>query len=456
MGLVLKMPKENLYCLILAGGRGTRLWPISRESVPKQFLRINGNDSLLLETLKRAAHLVSTENILVVLEEKQRPLIEQSLRSTDFLGKIKIITEPVGRNTAPAILLGTLEVASEDEDAVIMVFPSDHAVGDDENFRDHVQRAVSLAKDNHIVCFGITPSAPETGYGYIEGGEPLCDGGLKIKRFVEKPNAEIASEYLLSGNYFWNSGMFVFRARTMIDEYAALCPEVYAPMREISHRETAGDIYAGLPSVPVDRAVMERTSRGAVIPSSFSWSDIGSWRLFYEFFPKDSAGNVLEGDVILRDTENSLVKSGSRLVCVNGLRNVAVIETQDAVFVSDLDRSNEAGAFAEELKGEGRKEASCLTVVHYPWGSREEIEKGKFSKVVKTTLFPAKSARTENTSSHNLRLLVLQGEALIIGEESKNELGPGQTVFLEDGANCTVENKADDVLLILEVFSVKG
>ena len=456
MGLVLKMPKENLYCLILAGGRGTRLWPISRESVPKQFLRINGNDSLLLETLKRAAHLVSTENILVVLEEKQRPLIEQSLRSTDFLGKIKIITEPVGRNTAPAILLGTLEVASEDEDAVIMVFPSDHAVGDDENFRDHVQRAVSLAKDNHIVCFGITPSAPETGYGYIEGGEPLCDGGLKIKRFVEKPNAEIASEYLLSGNYFWNSGMFVFRARTMIDEYAALCPEVYAPMREISHRETAGDIYAGLPSVPVDRAVMERTSRGAVIPSSFSWSDIGSWRLFYEFFPKDSAGNVLEGDVILRDTENSLLKSGSRLVCVNGLRNVAVIETQDAVFVSDLDRSNEAGAFAEELKGEGRKEASCLTVVHYPWGSREEIEKGKFSKVVKTTLFPAKSARTENTSSQNLRLLVLQGEALIIGEESKNELGPGQTVFLEDGANCTVENKADDVLLILEVFSVKG
>ena len=446
------MPKENLYCLILAGGRGTRLWPISRESVPKQFLRINGNDSLLLETLKRAAHLVSTENILVVLEEKQRPLIEQSLRSTDFLGKIKIITEPVGRNTAPAILLGTLEVASEDEDAVIMVFPSDHAVGDDENFRDHVQRAVSLAKDNHIVCFGITPSAPETGYGYIEGGEPLCDGGLKIKRFVEKPNAEIASEYLLSGNYFWNSGMFVFRARTMIDEYAALCPDVYVPMREISHRETAGDIYAGLPSVPVDRAVMERTSRGAVIPSSFSWSDIGSWRLFYEFFPKDSAGNVLEGDVILRDTENSLLKSGSRLVCVNGLRNVAVIETQDAVFVSDLDRSDEAGAFAEELKGEGRKEASCLTVVHYPWGSREEIEKRKFSKVVKTTLFPGKSVRTENTSSQNLRLLVLQGEALVVGDESSYELGPGQTVFLEDGANCTVENKADDVLIILEVF----
>ena len=450
------MSKENLYCLILAGGSGTRLWPLSRESLPKQFLRINGNDSLLLETLKRAAHLVATENILVVLEEKQRPLIEQSLRFTGFLGEIKIMTEPVGRNTAPAILLGTLEIASENEDAVIMVFPSDHIVGDDEDFRDHMHRAVSLAKDNHIVCFGITPSTPETGYGYIEGGEPLRGGGLKIKRFVEKPNAKVASEYLFSGNYFWNSGMFVFRARTMIDEYAALCPEVYVPMHEISHQRISRDIYARLPSVPVDRAVMEKTSRGAVIPSSFSWSDIGSWRLFYEFFPKDSAGNVLEGDVIQRDTKNSLLKSGSRLVCVNGLRNVAVIETQDAVFVSDLDRSNEAGAFAEELKGEGRKEAGCLTVVHYPWGSREEIEKGKFSKVVKTTLFPGKSVRTENISSQNLRLLVLQGKALIIGEESKNELGPGQTVFLEDGANCTVENKADDVLIILEVFSVKG
>ena len=450
------MPKKSFYCLILAGGRGTRLWPLSRESLPKQFLAINGNESLLLGTLKRAARLVAEENILVVLEEKQRPLIEENLLYTDFLGKIRIMTEPVGRNTAPAILLGTLGIASEDEDAVIMVFPSDHVVGDDENFRNHVRRAVSLAEDDYIVSFGITPSAPETGYGYIEGGEPIRDGGLRIKRFVEKPDAKVANEYLLSGNFFWNSGMFVFRARTMIDEYAALCPEVYAPICEASHGEIGGDVYAGLPSIPVDRAVMEKTSRGAVIPSSFSWSDMGSWRLFYEFFPKDSEGNVLEGDVILRNTEDSLVRSGSRLVCVNGLRNVAVVETQDAVFVTDLDHSREAGAFAEELKVKGREEASSPTVVHYPWGSREEVEKGEISRVTKTTVFPGKSARTESTSSQDLRLLVLEGEALIIGEESNDELGPGQTVFLEDRANCTVENRADDVLIILEVSSVKG
>ncbi len=450
------MPKENLYCLILAGGKGTRLWPLSRESLPKQFLSIRGDDSLLLGTLKRAARLVAKENILVVLEEKQYPLIEESLRSTDFSGKIKIITEPTGRNTAPAILLGTLRVASEDEDAVIMVFPSDHVVGDDENFRGHVSRAVSLAEDDYIVSFGITPSAPETGYGYIEGGEPLRDGALKIKRFVEKPNTEVANEYLLSGNFFWNSGMFVFRARTIIDEYVAFCPEVYAPIQAIFHQEVGRDVYAELPSVPVDRAVMERTLRGAVIPSSFSWSDMGSWRLFYDFFSKDSAGNALKGDVIVKDTEGSLVKSNSRLVCVNGLRNVAVIETQDAVFVSDLGHSNEAGAFAEELKGEGREEASCLTVVYYPWGSREEIENGQFSKVTKTTLFPGKSVRTKNISSQNLRLLVLEGKALVIGRQGSDELGPGQTVFLEDGANCTVQNKADDILLVLEIFSPKG
>lgn len=449
------MPKENLYCLVLAGGRGTRLWPLSRESMPKQFLGISGDDSLLLGTLKRAARLVAPENIRVVLEEKQLPLIKESLRSTDFSEKIKIITEPVGRNTAPAILLGTLEIASEDKDAVITVFPSDHVVGDDENFRDHVQRAVSLAEYDYIVSFGITPSAPETGYGYIEGGEPLRDGGLRIKRFVEKPDVETASEYLLSGNFFWNSGMFVFRARSMIEEYSTLCPEVYAPIHGTFHKGIDGDVYAGVPSVPVDRAVMEKTSRGAVIPSSFSWSDIGSWRLFYEFFPKDSEGNVPEGDVILKGTEDSLVKSSSRLVCVAGLRNVAVIETQDAVFVSDLNRSNEAGAFAEKLKGEGREEAIYPTVVHYSWGSREEIQKGEFSKVTKTTVFPGKSVKTENTSSQNLRLLVLEGRALIIREEGEDELDPGQTIFLEDGANRTVENKTDDILIILEVFSVR-
>ena len=450
------MPRENLYCLVLAGGRGTRLWPLSRESMPKQFLRISGDDSLLLGTLKRAARLVAPENIQVVLEEKQLPLVKQSLQSTGLSEKIKIITEPVGRNTAPAILLGTLGIASQDEDAVIMVFPSDHVLGDDENFHDHVRRAVSLAEDDYIVSFGITPSAPETGYGYIEGGEPLRDGGLKIKRFVEKPDAETAREYLLSGSFFWNSGMFVFRAQTMIDEYAAICPEVYEPVREAFHRQIDRDIYAGLPSVPVDRAVMERTSRGAVIPSSFPWSDIGSWRLLYEFFPKDREGNVLEGDVILRDTENSLVRSGSRLVCVTGLQNVAVIETQDTVFVSDLGRSNEAGALAEELKSEGRAEASYPTVVHYPWGSREKIEKGKLSKVMKTTVFPGESARTESTSSQDLRLLVLEGQALIIGENGSDELGPGQTVFLKNGENRTVENRTDDILLILEVFSVEG
>lgn len=450
------MPKENLYCLVLAGGRGTRLWPLSRESMPKQFLRISGDDSLLLGTLKRAARLVAPENIRVVLEEKQLPLIKQSLQSTDFPEKIKVITEPVGRNTAPAILLGTLEIASQNEDAVIMVFPSDHMVGDDENFQGHVRRAVSLAEDDYIVSFGITPSAPETGYGYIEAGEPLRDGGLGIKRFVEKPDVEVADEYFRSGNFFWNSGMFVFRARTMIEEYSILCPEVYAPIHETFHQEVGRDIYSGISSIPIDRAIMERTSRGAVVPSSFSWSDIGSWRLFYEFFPKDSEGNVLDGDVILRDTEDSLVRSGSRLVCVNGLRNVAVIETPDVVFISDLSRSNEAGAFAEELRGGGREDATCPVVVHYPWGSREELQKGELSRVTKTTVFPGKSARTENISSEGLRLLILEGQAFIISQGGNDELGPGQTIFLENGANCTIENKAEDVLIILEIFSVKG
>jgi len=448
------MSKENLYCLILAGGRGTRLWPFSRESFPKQLLNINGDESLLVETLNRAARLVAAENIFIVLEQSQRLLVEESLRSKNLLGKIRIVTEPVGRNTAPAILLGILNIASENENAVIMVFPSDHVIGDDGNFRDHVRRAISLAEDNYIVSFGVTPSAPETGYGYIEGGESIQYGGLRMKKFVEKPTAEVANEYLRSGNFFWNTGMFVFRVHTVIEEYAALCPEIYAPVKEAFYQKINSDAYAKIPSVPFDRAVMEKTSRAVVIPSSFSWSDIGSWRLFYEFCPKDTVGNVFEGDIVARNTENSLVKSSSRLICVNGLNNIAVIETRDAVFISDLDCSNDAGAFVEELRGEGRKEATCAAIVYYPWGSREKIEKREFSEVIKMTLFPGKSARTENIFSRNLRLLILQGKALIIREEGSSELGPGQTVFLENGENCTVENKAQEALIALEVFSL--
>ena len=226
------MSEKNLYCLILAGGKGTRLWPLSRELFPKQFLKPDGENSLVGLTLGRAASLVAEENIFVALEERQRPLLEPELSAAGLSRKTGVLAEPVGRNTAPAILLGALEITSRDEDAVIAVFPSDHFVGDGEAFSDHVKRAVAVAREGHIATFGISPTRPETGYGYMEGGEELGGGALSIRRFVEKPDPQTAEKYLRSGNFFWNSGMFVFRADVAIDEYGALCPDVYEPLAE--------------------------------------------------------------------------------------------------------------------------------------------------------------------------------------------------------------------------------
>ncbi len=441
------MAGKNLYCVVLAGGRGTRLWPFSRENFPKQFLNIGQGESLLLSTLRRARGIVSPQNIFIVLAEKQRSLMEYEMRSANFSEPVKIVSEPEGRNTAAAVLLGTLEVASEDKDAVVIVFPSDHLIEEGKNFYDHVTKAVSLAKEDYIVCFGITPRGPETGYGYIEGGESICEDGLKIKRFVEKPNALTAEQYLSSGNFFWNSGMFVFRAQTMIEQFKICCPEVYNPLYDAFYKRTLEDAYPDIPSVPVDRAVMEKTSCAAVIPSSFLWSDVGSWRLFHDFFPKDNGDNVVQGNVVLKDTKDSLIKSGHRVVCVNGLSGVAVIETRDAVFVSDLDQSDKAGVFAEQFCEEVEKEEQ-----KYSWGKREQVEKSNRFCIAKTTVFSSSSYETQNVPSFSLKLLVLSGKAVIRHKQKVEALSAGEEFLVEEGVSCVVKNVLDEPLFVLEIL----
>lgn len=446
------MSEKNLYCLILAGGKGTRLWPLSRELFPKQFLKPDGENSLIGLALGRAASLVSAENIFVALEEGQRPLLEPELSAAGLSRKASVVAEPVGRNTAPAILLGALEITSRDEDAVIAVFPSDHFVEDGEVFPDHVKRAAAVARNGSIVTFGISPTRPETGYGYMEGGEELGGGALSIKRFIEKPGPETAEKYLRSGNFFWNSGMFVLRADVAIDEYRALCPDIYEPLAEAFRGKALEDAYEKIPSVSFDYAVMEKTRRGAVLPSSFSWSDLGSWKLFHEFFLKDSAGNVLSGDVVAKDTENSLVKSSSRLVCVNGLREVAVVETEDAVFVSNLDSSHRAGEIVAELKGEGRREAVRPRVEDHPWGRVEEIEEGEIFVLRKTTVFPGRSRRLSDDSFRSRTVAVVRGKALVEFGRDSREVGTGENLFLEDGQECLVRNTDKGVLVFFDLL----
>ncbi|MBW2570185.1 MAG: mannose-1-phosphate guanylyltransferase/mannose-6-phosphate isomerase [Deltaproteobacteria bacterium] len=349
---------SNVYSVLLAGGIGSRLWPVSRELSPKQLIKFTGEDSLLQSTIKRLAPALDTENVRIVCGDKH---FDETARQMEEIGVTpagKIICEPCGRNTAPAILLAVLNILKNEKDAVLCVFPADHIVRDNSVFQDKLKSAIKLADEGFVVTFGIKPHYPETGYGYIEGEKELPDGALSIKRFVEKPDIKTAKEYIKAGNFFWNSGMFAFRASVIIDEFKAFEPELFNRMNNlVAAKETVAKAdYEKLPNISIDYAIMERMDKGAVLPSDFGWSDIGSWKSLYDFFPKDDEGNVIKGDVIAKKTRNCLILGSERLIAVNCLENMVVVDTSDSVFISDMENSRDVKTIVTELKEKKRKE----------------------------------------------------------------------------------------------------
>lgn len=360
------MSKLKLHSIILAGGSGTRLWPISREEYPKQFSTLIGSDSLLQSTYKRLLHHFEQENIFVVVGDSHKFEVKRHLKEINIDKHENIITEPLGRNTAPAVLYGTLKILAEVEDALVFVFPADHVIEDAQALDDAIKRAVLLAQDGSIVTFGIKPQFPETGYGYIEGGVPIEECGLRIKRFVEKPNKEKAIEYLNSGNYFWNAGIFAFKASTIINEFREHAPEIFEILAGGDHVDES--TYSKLPNISFDYAIMENTDRGAVLPVSFKWSDVGSWKSVYDFLPKGNNNNVLNGDIIAKNSKNCLIKGDRRLIVANGLSDIAVVDTDDAVLISHIDHSSHVKSIVSELKENGRQESVSHLVVNKPWG----------------------------------------------------------------------------------------
>jgi len=332
------MGKLKIHSIILAGGSGTRLWPISREEYPKQFSNLSGSDSLLQSTYKRILHHFGQENISVVVGEKHKFEVNRHLREINIDKGEMIIVEPLGRNTAPAILYGTLKLLSEVEDALVFVFPSDHVIEDLDSFESAIMNADLLAQDDYIVTFGIKPHYPETGYGYIEGGSLINDNSYSINKFIEKPDEEKAIKYMSKDNYFWNSGIFAFKASTIIKEFEVHATEI---LEILSGTENMDEqTYSKLPNISFDYAIMEKTDRGAVLPVSFKWSDVGSWKSVFDFLPKEKNNNVLEGDIIAKNSKNCLIKGDRRLIVVNGLSDIAVVDTDDAVLISHIDHSS--------------------------------------------------------------------------------------------------------------------
>ncbi len=350
-----------IYAVIMAGGVGSRFWPSSREKTPKQLLNMFGENSLIKDTVTRLKGVVKNENIYVVTNNVQKPEIVKHL---PFIPEMNIVAEPFGRNTAACIGLSTIIINDKSEDAVIVTLPADHLITDVEKFRETILTAAEYAyKNDSLVTIGISPTRPETGYGYIQIDKPVDENVFKVKTFAEKPNYETAVLFLKSGDFYWNSGMFIWKASTILNEFKKFMPELYEGLEEIQTRIGAKDfyekvahIYGLLKNISIDYGVMEKTSKAYIIKGEFDWSDVGSWEAVYELSIKDRAGNCVVGDSYLINTENSYVDSQNKFTAVIGASRLIIIDTKDALLICDRDRAQEVKLVVDYLKLNKRNE----------------------------------------------------------------------------------------------------
>lgn len=454
-----KDSNADVFPILLAGGTGTRLWPVSREFFPKQLASLIGADSLIQGTIKRLQPVFDLDKVRVVCGNEHYFEIKRHLEAIGISAVGKIITEPLGRNTAPAVLLAALHILKSEKNAILLVLPADHTISDIACFHEKLKIATRLAKNDHIVAFGIKPDYPETGYGYIEGAEDIGREVLSIKRFVEKPDEKTAKNYIKAGNYFWNSGMFAFKASVIAEEYKKFQPDLYARMEKFLAMEKNANQsvlprlrreYEQMADISIDCAIMEKTEKGAVLPSSFGWSDIGSWKSLYDYLPKDKNNNVIEGDVITMETKNSFIKSHGRLIVANALENVAVVETPDTVFVSNLDQSKNVKAIVRDLKSQKRKEYQAHTTVYRPWGHYTVLEEMKGSKLKRIVVYPGAKLSLQMHYRRSEHWIVAQGEAKILNGDKIVFLKKNESAYIPKKTVHRLENSGKVPLHIIE------
>ena len=465
------MQSQSLIPVVLSGGSGTRLWPLSREKYPKQLLPLTGEDSLLQATLRRIDGLAGVEigSPLVVCNEEYRFVIAEQLRLMGKKGKI--VLEPAGRNTAPALTLAALEAEQEKSDPVLLVMPADHVIVDVPKFRETVSRGIRFAAQGAIVTFGVTPESPETGYGYIEAGEPVSDGdrAYRIVRFAEKPDIASARAYLDAGSYFWNSGLFMMRASVWLSAMEICRNDILAACRAAwVHRAVDGDFirvkkeeFVNCPRDSIDYAVMERVAvadepslpDGIVIPLSAGWSDVGAWDSLWKVLPKNESGNVSQGDVLLHDCRNMLVMSEHRLVACVGTENMVVIETPDAVLVAPLEKAQDVKQIVDSLKRNQRPEGQLHRKVFRPWGSYDGIDTGERFQVKRIIVKPGAALSLQMHHHRAEHWIVVRGTAQVTRGDKSFLVSENESTFIPLGTRHRLENPGCVPLEMIEVQS---
>jgi len=452
----------KIYPIILAGGSGSRLWPLSREALPKQLLRLVSDKSMLQETVLRLEGLQDWLPPLIVCGNEHRFLVAEQMREIG-IPPLAILLEPEGRNTAPAVAVAAQFLMKSDDDAVMLVLPADHAVGDLPAFHEAIHRAAAAAARGTLVTFGIVPDSAETGYGYIKRGEPLhgLEGCFKVERFVEKPSKETAESFLASREYCWNSGMFLFSAADYLQELAALRPQMVQQC-ERAFRDAYSDLdfcrldevaFAACPAESIDYAVMESTRRAVVVPSQIGWSDVGSWTALCAIQDTDEQGNVVRGDVYVDGATNSMIRSECRLVAAIGVSDLIIVETKDAVLVVHKDNVQQVKQVVEHLKERQRGEHINHTTVYRPWGSYEGIDAGDRFQVKRITVKPGGKLSLQMHHHRAEHWVVVSGTARVTCGDKIQLLAENESAYIPIGATHRLENPGKMPLHLIEVQS---
>ena len=442
-----------MYGLILAGGSGSRLWPLSRELYPKQLINLQDKESLLQATFERIAKCIPEENIISMTGVKHLSNVKYQLSS--LAKNTVVLSEPISKNTAPAIALAAKYVLDKYKvDPVILVVPSDHLISDNESFVKTVKEGEKIAEKGYIVTFGIKPTYPETGYGYINVTSESILDGVKVNKFVEKPNEELAKKYIADGNYYWNSGIFMFKASTLLEEVKKYSPEISKVLEEFDFSESDEipfTIYDKMPSISIDYAVMEKSDKIALIKFDGGWNDLGSWKSIYDVSEKDKDGNVKIGHVLDEGSKNSLMYSSSKLVATIGLENIVVVETEDAILACRADKTQDVKKVFETLKKQNDNTHLVHKTVYRPWGFYTVLAEGNGFL---TKMIQVNPGQKLSVQSHNFRSehwVVLEGTAKVVLEGKELILSPGHSIDIPLKAIHSLQNPYSENVKVIEV-----